>query len=1242
MSVIRQNYFLGQERLDVPQLRSTDASVAGDFDVLAGQIISGKEPLVVSGFQVITSNTMGIDASSVQIVTANSLAMHFLASENGTIFNVPADRPIETLNASNPRLSGAFTANTVNFVGFDLRRSADASTSDVVQFLDANTLLETAKRVPLARTLDYVITISTQDFSLTPGVCPIARIMTDANNRVTSIEDARNMFGRLGSGGSVPNATSSYTWPGGRTESTDNSLFNDGDKQIVSLKQWMDAVMTRLWEEGGGEHWYSATADRNVMLVRTGARFPNGEFFSWDGTTLAWQGLSFVFDNSTGFRNDITNSSIALPDGYCLYVDLDRTQNRIAGTNSLTAAIAPMSTLGTPTIPGARWILAWRVGSGNFCIFTRDSSFPVNSSFLPATDTSLGIVKLTYASSVAPAPVVAVVNSSFQAVITGVSRANPGGGSPGPGTLSFGPDTTDDTKLLIGNTASRTFEVGKHSVSTVDVTIGDNVTSLGDFNTTDFGGDFGATLTAAMAALPNSGTTGTIMIKSGTYAAITTVSVTATSLTLIGENDSVVINYSQPILLSLATNSVSIRHLSLVYTGSSPSYAITNSGFSTLNIHDCATITGVLSTGSGILTGMFQNCTFTNSHGSALLSPVSGMRFTKCNFSSLKGAVVQDVVQLGNATQTIFDQCMFSLDSTALANSTCINVVNSTAVTNDLSINNCEFSPGPGVGITCIKIQPVSGGSKSQNIQVIDCSSFSGIPVDTLIQVDKVNGMTIDRCVCTSTGAAGSKVINIGSSIACSNVTVSKTSSFQAAANSPGSIGSSCSFLYVGSTSFGVTVTECNITGHDVGMWLETISHFNISNNVINGAGRGAVGIYTGAGTDAVWTSGNIADNHIENLSDTRFGAIVGIWLDSGVTCLDVNVSNNNVTNFTGGSTSIWGINLNGLTGSGVTNVTIDGNYFSQFITTSTFCAGVGLIGRTFSCNVSNNTMDTMYDGIYFDLHGNSSRMTISGNIVNQFNRGGIYSATNDTHVDLCICDNTVSSVDGTGDSGGAVWGIAILNNINNMTITGNHTYIDTTNVDSGTANHISVISGSISSGGVISNNVMRAGENGFSFGISTDGIKHLVVAGNSFSLADDGGHFGFSGFGIEVVNSQNSTISGNTVFCASATNNFTPFSCAGTSYTTISGNNAFSTNTSANSSGSLTHYYSFNSGSTYLTIVGNMATSAYDTATTVGFDFTGGTASTCQAVGNFFGGTIGHASVFGGGSPNTGLNIVQ
>ena len=456
MSALRQQNWLGQQRVDVQHMRALESSVAGDLDLLAGRMIAGEKAVVIEGFKIIIgSGLIGQLSSIIQIDTAGGSLIHYLASENGSIFSVPQDREPETLNTLNPRVKGGFVPGVVNYIGVDLIRQADDSTADLVMFLDANTDSETPKQVPLARTLDYVIVISTQDFNNIKGIAPIAKITTDSGNRITVIEDARNIMWRLANGGTSPNPRGSYAWPGGRRENDiisqsafgvgGGDLFYGGDKEIHSLKEWMDAAMTRIWEIGGGEHWYSLAADRNVHMVKGGTSpFTNGEFFEWDGTNLHWKSLQFVFDNSIEYRNEIANQTTDsagltdLVDGECVYVDIDRSTLRtVALLNPLIARKGTIKGLGGSDPPGNRFVLAWRIGPK---IYIRDQSYAVGDTFRNATHLSEGMVRLTLNTLPNPTRVAGVVDTTGYAVAAGMTRDNgyTNGANMGPGSLDIG------------------------------------------------------------------------------------------------------------------------------------------------------------------------------------------------------------------------------------------------------------------------------------------------------------------------------------------------------------------------------------------------------------------------------------------------------------------------------------------------------------------------------------------------------------------------------------------------------------------------------------------------------------------------------------------------------------------------------------------------------------------------------------------------------------------------------------
>ena len=470
MAIERQQNWLGNQRGDIPHFRSIESSIAADFDVLAGTVMTGAKAYVVNGFNVVmTPSPVSGAASNLLVNVAGGVLMHPLATESGTIFQVSADRTTEQLTSTNTRVSGAFISSSTNYVGVDIRRSADSTTSDTVMFLDPITLQEAPKIVPLARTLDYVLVISTIGFSSTPGICPIAKVTTDANNNVTAVVDCRQMMFRLGSGGVSPNIQNTYSWPAGRSEKTTADVFYGGDKGIGNFKAWMDAVMSRIQESNGGQYWYSPIASTNIKLVGT-SPFSSGDSFSWDAgpSLLGWQGLKVIIPNSPATYNTITDGTFpGFIDGYCAYVDLNFNSN-----DTLAMQVGAYTTLGAPAAGTIRFVIAWRLGS---YVYSRNGNWSIGNNLLLlniATASSNGIVTMLTAPSTATTttPYVPTVDYLTKMIVSGgLSRKNSavGGGSLTGGAITIGNDVTLDTGVAIGNTSATTLIKGTCALDTL-------------------------------------------------------------------------------------------------------------------------------------------------------------------------------------------------------------------------------------------------------------------------------------------------------------------------------------------------------------------------------------------------------------------------------------------------------------------------------------------------------------------------------------------------------------------------------------------------------------------------------------------------------------------------------------------------------------------------------------------------------------------------------------------------------
>jgi hypothetical protein len=424
MSVLRNLNIISQMRLDVPHFRLFESGVRGDFDTVVGRVSAGGRPLVVRGFTIQGgAQVVSTPAKDLQLSVADGIVVNLNASESGSFLWVPPDRPNEVLDGTvNASVVGAFVSGAVNYVGIDFVRETADSTIDLVKFKDPVTGAESSELVPLGEVLEYRILIGTVPFSVQSNIVPVAKVTVDYTGVVDDVTDARDMLFRLGSGGDFPNPASGYGWPGGRTE----SYFTGADKSLNDQKSWNDAIMTRLWELGGGQHWFDNVSDRNVKLINTGSPYSNGEYFTFNSGTGAteWQGLRLLFDGgSTGVTyNDIlsiTGTPQTVADGSCVYVDIDRTTNA-----TLEAQVGPLATVGTGTMPGSRWILAWRNGSS---LYIRDWRYPVGTLFTPATDLAQGVVKLHSAAPVPANPIVAMIGTNNTLVLA----ANAGNSTAG-------------------------------------------------------------------------------------------------------------------------------------------------------------------------------------------------------------------------------------------------------------------------------------------------------------------------------------------------------------------------------------------------------------------------------------------------------------------------------------------------------------------------------------------------------------------------------------------------------------------------------------------------------------------------------------------------------------------------------------------------------------------------------------------------------------------------------------------
>jgi hypothetical protein len=275
MANLRRNNTVSGLRIDTPYLKSIESAVSNDFDDLSNALLTGiNASYVLRGFNINMTGAVGSSASGLQMIVGDAAFLHGSSATSGTFYIVPSTSPSEVMNATvNPRIDGAFIANTLNYVGIDFVRQVDDTTVGQAYVWEPSTNTEITKTIPLAEVLGYKIVISASPWAA--GVLPIATVQTDTANNVSIVTDRRPMFFRLGTAGSnTPNPFYTYPWSEGRTEnaptsSSSLSPFLGGDKQIGNEKEWKDAIMSALKEIKGTTYWYSENSGGSIIKIRS-------------------------------------------------------------------------------------------------------------------------------------------------------------------------------------------------------------------------------------------------------------------------------------------------------------------------------------------------------------------------------------------------------------------------------------------------------------------------------------------------------------------------------------------------------------------------------------------------------------------------------------------------------------------------------------------------------------------------------------------------------------------------------------------------------------------------------------------------------------------------------------------------------------------------------------------------------------------------------------------------------------
>lgn len=272
MAVLGRILLNSAERVDLPDLLSIDSYAAGDWKYFMQSMVGTTKPYILSGFDVINpGNAIGLPSCSFRV--ADSI-VYYPGSAAGPFFYGLPDG-----NTASAPIIPQFRTNTTNYVYLTLGSFDTASDTRALWDPDRNggTGGEFTQDINTESVIQAQLNISTGSFPV--NTVPLA-IVVMGPSAIISITDARDMLYRLGTGGIAPNPLATFAFPeqpsstyarhepdGTMETLSDPNPFQGGDKNIKTMKQWMDAVMTKLKEIGGTTYWYDDTTTFTLYKI---------------------------------------------------------------------------------------------------------------------------------------------------------------------------------------------------------------------------------------------------------------------------------------------------------------------------------------------------------------------------------------------------------------------------------------------------------------------------------------------------------------------------------------------------------------------------------------------------------------------------------------------------------------------------------------------------------------------------------------------------------------------------------------------------------------------------------------------------------------------------------------------------------------------------------------------------------------------------------------------------------------
>jgi hypothetical protein len=309
MAVLQRVALYPNERLDIPDARSLEGFSLNDWRFFIKGIMAGQS-YVIQGFEV--SNYANIFLVPGFKLRLNTVALlHPNATSQAAGFYIT--------NGQEPDATVTLSSNAVNYVEADM--TTLSGTPDVRAFWDpgANSGAGGEYTDTIDTVINLQLTVASNVSGFTSGKIPLYKVTTNTSGVVTSLTDCRPMFFRLGTGGNSPDPFASYAWPSlpsaskarqegavtVTTATTSNAPFQGGDKNIKTLKEWMDAVMTVIREIKGTTYWYTGTTGSPLVNA-----YQNAALTILLGGTLKQLGTTRIVKNVSSSTVSVDIGSI--------------------------------------------------------------------------------------------------------------------------------------------------------------------------------------------------------------------------------------------------------------------------------------------------------------------------------------------------------------------------------------------------------------------------------------------------------------------------------------------------------------------------------------------------------------------------------------------------------------------------------------------------------------------------------------------------------------------------------------------------------------------------------------------------------------------------------------------------------------------------------------------------------------------------------------------------------------------